>query len=78
MFKAGAVHLKKDMHDFIGELIDFPKGSHDDTIDAFWLATQFARGNSKAGKVKRREKDKRGNWYKPQKLYDWMTGSRIK
>ena len=65
MFKAGAVHLKKDMHDFIGELIDFPKGSHDDTIDAFWLSTQFARGNSKAGTVKRKKKDKQGNWYKP-------------
>tara|TARA_R100000808_G_scaffold8914_1_gene24882 strand:- start:1769 stop:3340 length:1572 start_codon:yes stop_codon:yes gene_type:complete len=78
MFKAGAVHLKKDMHDFIGELIDFPKGSHDDTIDAFWLATQFARGNPKAGKVKVKEKDKHGKWYKPKKLYDWMTGARIK
>ena len=35
MFKAGAVHLKKDMHEFIGELLDFPKGTHDDTIDHF-------------------------------------------
>ena len=78
MFKAGAVHLKKDMHDFIGELIDFPKGSHDDTIDAFWLSTQFARGNTKAGKVKKKKKDREGNWYKPQKIYDWMTGARIK
>ena len=78
MFKAGAVHMKKDMHEFIGELIDFPKGSHDDTIDAFWLSTQFARGNSKAGKSKKKLKDKQGNWYKPKKLYDWMTGARIK
>ena len=78
MFKAGAVHLKKDMHEFIGELIDFPKGSHDDTIDAFWLSTQWARGNSKAGSVKKKERDKRGDWYKPKKLYDWMTGARIK
>ena len=50
MFKAGAVHLKKQHHEFIGELLDFPKGSHDDTIDAFWLATQYAKGNPKAGK----------------------------
>jgi predicted phage terminase large subunit-like protein len=75
MFKAGAVHLKKDMHEFIGELIDFPKGSHDDTIDAFWLATQFAKGNPKAGNVKRK-KNKDGTWYKPRKMYNWMTGAR--
>ena len=48
MFKAGAVHLKKNMHEFIGELLDFPKGTHDDTIDAFWLSTQYAKGNKKA------------------------------
>ena len=78
MFKAGAVHLRKDMHEFIGELIDFPKGSHDDTIDAFWLSTQFARGNSKAGTKKKKVKDKHGEWYKPSKMYNWITGSRIK
>ena len=75
MFKAGAVHLKKDMHEFIGELIDFPKGSHDDTIDAFWLATQFAKGNPKAGTNKKKKK-KDGSWYKPKKMYNWMTGAR--
>ena len=75
MFKAGAVHLKKDMHEFIGELLDFPKGSHDDTIDAFWLSTQYAKGNKKAGKVKRVKKGE--SWEKPKKKYNWMTGSRI-
>ena len=74
MFKAGAVHLKKDMHEFIGELLDFPKGSHDDTIDAFWLATQFAKGNKKAGTIKK-IKDKDG-WRKPRRKYNWMTGAR--
>ena len=75
LFKAGAVHLKRTQHEFIGELIDFPKGSHDDMIDAFWLSTQFARGNKKAGE-KKKEKDKEGNWYKPKKIYNWMTGVR--
>ena len=75
MFKAGAVHLKKDMHDFIGELLDFPKGSHDDTIDAFWLATQFAKGNPKAG-VNKKNKKKDGKWYKPRRAYNWITGAR--
>ena len=75
MFKAGAVHLKRTQHEFIGELIDFPKGSHDDIIDAFWLSTQFAKGNKKAGE-KKQEKDREGNWYKPKKIYNWMTGVR--
>jgi predicted phage terminase large subunit-like protein len=74
MFKAGAVHLKKEMHEFIGELLDFPKGTHDDTIDAFWLATQFAKGNRKAGSVKK-VKGKDG-WKKPKRKYNWMTGAR--
>ena len=75
MFKAGAVHLKKDMHEFIGELLDFPKGTHDDTIDAFWLSTQHARGNKKAGKSKKL-KNSRNEWEKPKKRYNWITGAR--
>jgi len=75
MFKAGAVHLKKVHHEFIDELLDFPKGSHDDTIDAFWLATQFARGNPKAGKVKK-EKQVDGSYLKVRKAYNWITGKR--
>ena len=75
MFKAGAVHLRKNMHEFIGELLDFPKGSHDDCIDAFWLATQFAKGNPTAGKV-RKEKGKEG-WFGRKKKYNWISGARI-
>ena len=75
MFRAGAVHLKKDMHEFIGELLDFPKGSHDDTIDAFWLSTQYAKGNKKAGKAKKM-KNSKNEWEKPKKRYNWMSGSR--
>ena len=76
MFKAGAVHLKKNQHELIGELLDFPKGSHDDTVDAFWLATQYARGNPKAANKKKVKKD--GKWFKPKKRYDWFSGARIK
>jgi len=76
MFKQGAVHLKKNHHEFIGELLDFPKGSHDDCIDAFWLSTQFARGNPKAGnKLKTKNKD--GSYSYKRKIYDWMTGRRV-
>jgi phage terminase large subunit-like protein len=73
MFKAGAVHIKKEMHEFIGELLDFPKGSHDDTIDAFWLATQFAKGQPKR---KKKSKNNSGVWAKPRKAYNWLTGAR--
>ena len=76
MFKQGAVHLKKNHHEFIGELLDFPKGSHDDCIDAFWLSTQFARGNPKAG-TKQKEKKKDGSYTYKRKIYDWMTGRRV-
>ena len=76
MFKQGAVHLKKNHHEFIGELLDFPKGSHDDCIDAFWLSTQFARGNKKAGKEKK-IKGPDGTYSYKRKVYDWITGKRI-
>ncbi len=76
MFKAGAVHIKKDMHEFIGELLDFPKGSHDDTIDAFWLATQYAKGSKKIDSSYEKDEET-GKWRKPKKKYDWMTGARI-
>ena len=75
MFKAGAVHLKKDMHEFIGELLDFPKGSHDDTIDAFWLSTQYAKGSKKITSEYILDKET-GKWKKPRKKYNWMTGAR--
>ena len=74
MFKAGAVHLKKNMHELIGELLDFPKGSHDDTIDAFWLSTQYAKGNPKAGKSKMIKKN--GKWISKKKKYNWVSGAR--
>ena len=78
MFKAGAVHIRKNMHEFIGELMDFPKGSHDDCIDAFWLACQHAKGNTKAGTEKREKNKLTGQWEsKRKKIYNWITGARV-
>ena len=53
--------------------MDFPKGSHDDTIDAFWLSTQFTRNvkprvSSVAKDSKKRPK---------RRQYNFMTGARI-
>jgi predicted phage terminase large subunit-like protein len=72
-FKARAVHLKKSQHEFIGELLDFPKGSHDDCIDAFWLSTQFAKGNTKIGKKEGLQSHKGTS---RSKIYNWITGAR--
>jgi len=72
MFRQGAVHLKKTQHEFIGELLDFPKGSHDDTIDAFWLACQYTRGRIVKQFKKGLERAKRSI----AKRYNWMTGAR--
>jgi len=57
-------------------LLDFPKGTNDDTIDAFWLSTQYARGSKKAGKAVK-VKNNKNEWEKPKKRYNWLTGSRI-
>ena len=76
MFRQGAVHLRKEHHEFIGELLDFPKGSHDDCIDAFWLSTQFARGN-KSINSKSKTKDKGAGYVKRRKIYNWFTGTRV-
>ena len=74
MFRQKAVHCKKEHTEFIGELMDFPKGAHDDTIDAFWLATQFTHGRHKPKNLSRtgiKRKKKR------VKSYNWITGQRI-
>ena len=64
------------MHEFIGELLDFPKGSHDDCIDAFWLSTQFARGNKSIGKGNIKKKVGGIGFLKKRKAYNWITGKR--
>ena len=73
LFSQGAAHLKKEHISFIDELLDFPKGAHDDIIDAFWLAIQYTQGYQKPGgtfKDKKKERKSLG------KVYNWMTGMR--
>ena len=71
MFRAGAVHIKRSQQELISELLDFPKGSHDDTIDAFWLSVQNTR-NIKPRFISS-DPDKR----KKLKKYNFLTGARI-
>jgi hypothetical protein len=74
LFKQKAVHLKKGDIEFIDELLDFPKGAHDDMIDAFWLATQYTGGYQKTGGFRKKDDSKER---KVTKEYNWMTGARI-
>jgi len=74
LFKQRAVHLKKSDIDFIDELLDFPKGAHDDMIDAFWLATQYTNGHQKPGGFHKDVDKKKSSG---SRLYNWMTGARI-
>lgn len=73
LFRQKAVHCKKSHTEFIGELMDFPKGAHDDTIDAFWLATQYTHGRHKPKNLSRSGVKRKKKVYKS---YNWMTGSR--
>lgn len=41
-FKAHKVFLKSDMDEFLQELFQFPRGRHDDLMDAFYYATAVA------------------------------------
>ena len=75
LFSQKAAHLKKEHIEFIDELIDFPKGAHDDTIDAFWLAVQFTQGYQKPGGNFREKKEDGKRSF--TKVYNWMTGLRI-
>ena len=73
LFKQRAVHLKKSHTELIGELMDFPKGAHDDTIDAFWLATQWTGGHHNPKNLTRTGKKAKKRVYKS---YNWLTGAR--
>ena len=74
LFRQKAVHLQKNHLEFIDELMDFPKGAHDDIIDAFWLAVQFTQGYQK---IVPQHKSKKKRKLLKSKKYNWMTGSRI-
>ena len=75
LFSQKAAHLKREHNTFVDELLDFPKGAHDDIIDSFWLATQYTQGHQKPGGAFRGEKKKEDR--KISKVYNWMTGSRM-
>ena len=73
MFKSGVVHLKRSHGDFVNELLDFPKGGHDDLIDGFWLAMQYSRGSALKKAKEKTQKLARS----VRKRYNWMTGAKI-
>ena len=69
-----ATEIKEQYQKWLDSRKDWDTQARED-ID-FYLATQWAKGNAKASSIKK-EKAKDGSWYKPKKMYDWMTGRRI-
>lgn len=59
------VFVRRYHDSFVEELLTFPKGSHDDTLDAFWNAMQYvSTATHSFSKVKKVVK---------KKIYDWMA-----
>ena len=61
------VFIRKEMAVFEDELISFPRGKHDDTIDAYWLAT---RSTYPPNEIKYIDKAKREKHFEV-KTSDW-------
>lgn len=59
------VFLRSYHQEFVEELMTFPKGKHDDVLDAFWNTLQFA---SRPGHVFKKIKEK-----VKETVYDWMV-----
>jgi len=59
------VFMRTYHQEFVEELMTFPKGKHDDTLDAFWNTLQFtSRPSHIYQKVKKAVQ---------RKMYDWMV-----
>ena len=66
LFASGKVYMKKSHTEFIDELLLYPRGKHDDTIDAFYYAQKrsfppFHSERTSVEKVKVKKKKK--NWF---------------
>jgi predicted phage terminase large subunit-like protein len=66
LFAQGNVFVKKEMEDFISELVLYPMAKNDDTLDAFYYAViknyPPTHGEEKAV----------GNKKVKERYYDWM------
>jgi hypothetical protein len=40
LFEQGLIEIRRDMSDFVDELLSFPRGKHDDLIDSLGLALE--------------------------------------
>ena len=66
-FAAKKVFIRREHVELIEELLTFPKGKHDDCMDAFWNTLQFkSKPSHTFAKVKS---------YVEDKVYDWMIGA---
>jgi hypothetical protein len=52
LFEQGLIEIRKDMTDFVDELLSFPRGKHDDLIDSLSLAIEHLLPSSDSVPVK--------------------------
>ena len=69
LFAKGTFYFRdRDTH-AQAEFLSYPKGRHDDIMDAIWTALDRA----KPCRVKKFEKLSEEEWRNPKKTLDWMT-----
>lgn len=71
LFARGNVHMvKKEMEDFINELLLFPRGKHDDLLDGFFYANKGCYGAMHDTMENQTQSHQSGGF---KRMVDWMT-----
>ena len=69
LFAKGTFYFRPQDTHAQGEFLSYPKGQHDDIMDAIWTALDGAKPCRIAEFIRLSEEE----WRKPQKKLDWMT-----
>tara|TARA_R100000734_G_scaffold19128_1_gene18331 strand:- start:3377 stop:4876 length:1500 start_codon:yes stop_codon:yes gene_type:complete len=69
LFAKGTFYFKDEHTHAQAEFLSYPKGQHDDIMDAIWTALD----GSKPCRIKQFKKLSEEEWRNPKKTLDWMT-----
>ena len=69
LFAKGQFYFRAEDTHAQGEFLSYPKGKHDDIMDAIWTALDGA----KPCRSKHFERLSEEDWRNPKKKLDWMT-----